>query len=109
MVYSAGPPTNGTAVGSLIAALVGLVLGFACLLPFLVGGIVAVILARGAKRDIRASGGTQGGEGLAGAAAIIGWVDIALGLLFIIGIIVLIALGIATATVHTYSQRLSLP
>ncbi len=64
--------TNTMAILSLIAGIAGL-----SVLPF-IGSIVAVILGPIAKRDIAASGGAQGGEGLATAGTILGWVGIGL-------------------------------
>ena len=68
--------TNTMAILSLVAGIAGI-----SVVPF-IGSIVAVILGPMAKRDIAASGGAQGGEGLATAGTILGWVGIALGLCF---------------------------
>ncbi len=68
----AGVSTSTMAVVSLVAGILGL-----SLLP-LIGSIVAVITGPIAKRDIAASGGTQSGEGLATAGAILGGVGIGL-------------------------------
>lgn len=56
-------PTNGKAVASLITGLVSLVLFWACGLGL--AGIVAVVVGLKARREIRASGGYQEGDGLA--------------------------------------------
>jgi hypothetical protein len=68
----ASAPTNTMAILSLVAGIAGL-----SVVPF-IGSIVAVILGPIAKRDIAASGGAQGGEGLATAGTILGWVGIGL-------------------------------
>lgn len=66
------PPTSGLAIGSLVASILGLTL-----VPT-IGSIVGVILGYMAKRQIAESGGTVGGEGMAKAGIIIGWVGIGL-------------------------------
>ena len=60
------------AVVSLIAGILGLTM-----FP-LIGSIVAVITAPMAKKEIASSAGTLGGEGLAKAGLILGWVGIGL-------------------------------
>jgi hypothetical protein len=72
------PPQRSTstlAIVSLIAGILGL-----SLLPF-IGSIVALITAGMAKKDIQSSAGMLGGEGLATAGQILGWIGIALGVL----------------------------
>ncbi|HEY77158.1 MAG TPA: DUF4190 domain-containing protein, partial [Thermoflexia bacterium] len=59
-----------------------------------IGSIVGVILGYMAKRQIAESGGAMGGEGLAKAGIIIGWVGIGLTVLFICLWVGFIALGI---------------
>ena len=66
----AAAPTNSNATIALVCAIVAWVI---C--PF-IPAIAAVILGRKAQNEIASSGGTQGGEGLAKAAVIIGWVNI---------------------------------
>lgn len=56
-------PTNGKAVASLITGLASLVLFWACGLGL--AGIVAVVLGLKARKEVRASGGYQEGDGLA--------------------------------------------
>lgn len=68
-------PNNSTALISLIAGILGLTI-----LP-VVGSIVALITGATAKREIRESAGTQGGEGLAQAGIILGWIGIGLAVL----------------------------
>lgn len=66
------PPTNDKALISLIAGILGLTI-----LP-LVGSIVAVITGRIAKQEIRDSGGAYGGDGMATAGLVLGWIGIGL-------------------------------
>ncbi len=69
--------TNGLAIAALILGLVGWV---ACG----VGSVVAVILGFIAQSQIRESRGRQGGEGLAKAGIILGFVGIGLVVLFFV-------------------------
>lgn len=69
--------TNGLAVASLVLGIVG----------FLFFGIVAVlalVFGYSARRQIDASGGQQGGRGMAVAGITLGWVWIALTALFLL-------------------------
>lgn len=60
--------TNGKAIASLVLGIVGLTgLPFVC-------SILAVIFGRGARREIAATG--EGGEGLATAGIVLGWIGI---------------------------------
>jgi hypothetical protein len=63
------------AIISLVSGILGLTL-----LPFL-GSIVAVITGPMARREIRESQGAAGGEGLATAGMVMGWIGIGLGVL----------------------------
>ena len=65
-------PTSNLALISLIAGILGI-----SLVP-LIGSIVAVIVGPMARREIRESAGTLGGDGLATAGIVLGWVGIAL-------------------------------
>ena len=62
---SYAPPNSSMAVVSLVAGILGLTF-----FPFL-GAIVAVITGPMAKKEIRESGGTLGGEGIATAGIIL--------------------------------------
>ncbi len=93
---SYSPPTSSMATVSLIAGILGLTI-----FPF-IGSIVAVITASMAKKEIQASRGALGGEGLAKAGGILGWIGVILGVLgicvalaAIILPFILIALGLA--------------
>jgi hypothetical protein len=66
------PPNNQKALWAMILGIVALV----CCGVF--AGIPALILGNQAKREIAASGGMQGGEGMAKAGVILGWVSIGL-------------------------------
>jgi hypothetical protein len=71
------PPTNGTAIGSLVCSLCGFIPP---------ATILAVIFGHVARRQIRGTG--QRGDGLAIAGLIIGYIGVALwALIFIVGIV----------------------
>jgi len=86
------PPTSNSATVSLVLGLVGQLV-FWVLACFTLGslsvlaaaaGIPAVIVGRNARREIRASDGRIGGEGIATAGIIIGWITIGLSVLSLI-------------------------
>ena len=81
---------NGKAVASLVTGIASLLLSWCCGLGLV--GIVAVVLGVKARGEIRRSGGTQSGDGLALAGIITGAVAIVLGL------VVLVAVAIALST-----------
>ena len=68
-------PNSTMAVVSLVAGILGLTI-----LPTL-GSIVAVITGMMARREIRDSAGTLGGDGMATAGLVMGWIGIGLGIL----------------------------
>lgn len=71
----ASPPNSSMAILSLVAGILGFTF-----LPLL-GSIVAVITGPMAKKEIAESAGTLGGEGLAQAGIIMGWIGIGLSVL----------------------------
>jgi hypothetical protein len=86
--YYTEPKNSSMALISLISGILGLTL-----LPF-VGSIVAVITASMAKKEIRESGGTLSGDGMATAGQVLGWIGIALTVLGLCigGLVVLVPL-----------------
>lgn len=82
MTYPTSPGGSPYAVTNSSMAIVSLVAGILGLtfVP-VIGSIVAVITGPMAKKEIRASGGALGGEGLATAGIVLGWVGIGLGVL----------------------------
>jgi hypothetical protein len=82
--------TSNTALASLICGILGW-----SLLP-LIGSVLAIVLGHMAKNEIKASGGTLGGDGLATIGLILGYGSIALALLgAIIGTILALFFGLA--------------
>jgi hypothetical protein len=82
MSYSTPPggesyslPNSNMAVVSLIAGILGLTL-----IP-LVGSVIAIITGMMARREIREGGGTMGGDGLATAGLVLGWIGVGLGVI----------------------------
>ena len=70
-------PTNGKATASMILGIVGL------LILYLIGPILALVFGYQAKNEIEASGGTQGGRGMAIAGIVMGWIGIGFAILFL--------------------------
>jgi hypothetical protein len=71
------PETNALAIVSLVFGILGWTL-----LPF-IGMIVAIITGHIALGQVRASNGTQTGEGLAIAGLVLGYLALAVGLIVI--------------------------
>ena len=95
MSYPEGPqlaPTNGKAVAALITGVSTLLLSWCCGLGL--AGLVAVVLGARARREIRASGGTQSGDGLALAGIVTGTIAAVLGLLVLVLIAVALVAGV---------------
>jgi hypothetical protein len=69
------PRTNGMATASLVLGIAGIFLGIL--------SVVAVALGYAARRQIDASGGTQGGRGMAVAGIVLGWIGVALWIVWI--------------------------
>ena len=89
--YAAAPPGNQK-------ALISLILGIASLVCCgLIAGIPAAILGNMAKNEIAASGGTQGGAGMAQAGFILGIIGSIIWLLFGILYFVLVVLAASTS------------
>ncbi|MGH2706318.1 MAG: DUF4190 domain-containing protein [Actinomycetota bacterium] len=77
-----GGQTDGTAIASLVLAI-----GSFVVFPIILA-IIALVLASSAKKKIAASGGTLGGEGLAKAATIVSWINLAFGIVAILFLVV---------------------
>ena len=82
------PATSGWAIASLICAILGM-------------SILAIIFGYVGRNEIRNSGGRITGDGLALAGLIIGWIEIALGVLAV-ALIILITIVAANAPQSTY-------
>lgn len=72
--------TSTYAVISLVAGILGW-----SLMPFL-GSIAAVVFGHMARGEIRRSHGQLDGDGLAIAGLVLGWINITLGVMLIIGV-----------------------
>jgi hypothetical protein len=88
---SYGPSTHALAIVSLILSILGLV----GILP-LVGGIGGIVTGMLARREISARPDQYTGEGMARAGIILGWIGIALGMLFLCALV----LGLVFFTVR---------
>jgi Domain of unknown function (DUF4190) len=85
----AGPRTSTMAIISLIGGITGWTV-----LPFL-GSIAAIICGHIAKSEIKKSAGTVGGNGMATAGLIMGYLSIALGICLICVLIIFPLLGVS--------------
>jgi len=98
-------PNSTLALVSFITGILGLTF-----VPFL-GSIVAVITGPMAQKEIAESLGTLGGEGLAKAGVILGWIGIGLGLIGICigGLVIAIPLCLGLFFVSQEGMNLILP
>ncbi len=85
------PPLKRESTLAIVSLVTG-ILGWT-FLPF-IASIVAVITGHLSKKEIRESGGTMSGDGMALAGLILGYAMIALTILALIIIVTLIVLGI---------------
>lgn len=79
------PPNSTMAIVSLISGILGL-----SLLPG-IASVVAIITGNMAMKEIRASGGSLGGEGMARIGLILGWIAVALTVIGICCVVIAIA------------------
>ncbi len=95
----AGPPrTNSKAVGAAIC-------GVAEFFTFGLTSIPAVMLGHAARNEIRRTG--EGGDGLAMTGLVLGWLAVALWVLFWAGVLVAgVAFTHGAPAVHTFHMRL---
>ena len=94
-------PNSTLALVSLIAGILGLTF-----LPT-IGSIVAVVTGYMGKKEIRESGGVLGGDGMATAGLILGWIGVAL---LLIGICVAcVAFALIPLGIITYGEETFLP
>jgi Domain of unknown function (DUF4190) len=98
--FQKGTSTNGLAITSLILSIIGLPLYF-CYGFGIIFGIAALIFGYIARSQIKQSGNQQGGDGLAKAGIIIGWIPIAFMVCGISIIILLSILGPAIGNVFS--------
>lgn len=84
------PPPAQTDTKAVIALVLAIVAYTG--VPF-IAAIVALFLARSARQDILASGGTRTGLGLCTAATVISWIHLALVALLFVGFLLLLAVG----------------
>ena len=91
-----GPKTSGKATTVLVLGILSLVLAFGCI--GFVLAIVALVMAPGAAKEIRDSGGQLTGEGQLKAGKIMSWISIGLTALGIVAFIVVIIVTVASDT-----------
>jgi Domain of unknown function (DUF4190)/Protein of unknown function (DUF2510) len=85
---AAAPASNGKAIASLVLGILWL-----CS----IGSILALIFGYQAKNEIDASGGAQGGRGMAVAGIVLGWIGVGFAILYL----VLWAVGVATLEISS--------
>jgi len=83
------PENSSLAMISMIAGIVGWVMA-----P-LIGSLVAIITGHMAKREIRESVGQLGGDGMATAGLVLGYLQIIPSILCICAVVVMLAMGVS--------------
>jgi hypothetical protein len=78
------PPNNGYAVAALICSIIGVLF----ILP-VIGPILGIVFGNTAKKQIDQSQGREGGENMAQAGVILGWIGIGLNVLVFLFFLVL--------------------
>jgi len=92
--YPPVPPTIYAQTSTL--AVISLIFGIICwfVVPF-VGAVVAVITGHMAKSEIRSSGGTKTGDGMATAGLVLGYLHLGLTVVGICILFALLAMGVS--------------
>ena len=88
--YSPLPPPPTTSTLAIVSLISGIVTWF--LLPF-IAAVVAVITGHMAKNEIKKSNGMLGGNGMATAGLVLGYIQLGLGLCVCVVVGVMLALG----------------
>jgi len=88
--YATSGETSGKAIASLVLGIGGFVI-----FP-LVLSILAIVFGRSAKREIAERPGL-GGTGLATAGIVLGWIGVALAVLFVLFIVLVVAASVNTS------------
>jgi uncharacterized membrane protein YjgN (DUF898 family) len=92
--YVAVQPTEDKAV-------ISMVLGILSLVSFsILAGIPAIIVGNMSRNNIRASAGRLGGEGMATAGIVMGWVSVGLAGLAVLVVIIILIFAFAAAGIH---------
>jgi hypothetical protein len=91
------PRTNSSAIASLVVGGLSFLSVFGCCCIAPVGGIIAVALGRGAKRQIQAAPNREGGAALATTGEVMGWASIVLGVALMIMVVLYTVLVVSVA------------
>lgn len=99
--YVPQPPNNGYAIASLICSIIGVLF----LLP-VIGPILGIVFGNMAKKQIAESQGREGGENLAQAGVVLGWIGIVLNILIAGAILALFvgALAFLSGTAEVFEN-----
>jgi hypothetical protein len=100
MMVAASPPNNPLALTSMILGIVGIVLAFFYGIGA-IPAIVAVILGHIGMGQIKSSGSTQGGNGMALAGLITGYIGIGIAVLWVILIVWIFAVVVPSVQSFT--------
>ena len=85
--YGAVPQNSGKATAALVLGILGVVAcGF-------IAGIPAIIVGKQAQREIDASNGWLTGRGMATAGIVMGWIEVALGILAVVVVVLVFVFG----------------
>ena len=88
--YSALPPAQTTSTLAIVSLISGIAAWF--LIPF-IAAVAAVITGHMAKNEIKKSNGMIGGNGMATAGMVLGYVQLGLGLCICLAVVVMLVFG----------------
>jgi hypothetical protein len=88
--YSPLPPAQTTSTLAIVSLISGIVSWV--LIPF-IAAVVAVITGHMAKNEIKKSNGTIGGNGMATAGMVLGYIQLGLGLCLCLVVVVMLLFG----------------
>jgi len=104
MMVAVSPPNNPLALTSMILGIVGVVLAFFYGIGA-IPAIVAVILGHIGMGQIKNSAGTQGGNGMALAGLITGYIGIGIAVLYVV--IIVLVISALTHSLQTFTPGTS--
>jgi hypothetical protein len=99
----AAPPTSGKATAVLVLGIASLVLVFMCGIG-LITAIIALVMAPGAKREIKESQGRLTGLGMVQGGVVTSWITVGIVVLLVAVLVLVMAVGGSIGSDFDYSH-----